>query len=118
MDEVPYPKNSIGGIIFRNKVYSNKIRGGKSPNIVFTLKRKIRNKWLRKVYDAQKCGPSPGNFTELVRNGCEVIKLLLSDQEISNIPREKFRNIVKTKIASATFSCLQKMQQEHSKMKN
>ena len=79
--------------------------------------RNIRNKWLRKVYDAQKSDPNPGDLTELLRKDCEVIKLLLSDQVISNIPRERFKNIVKTKIPSATFSYLQKMQ-GHSKIKN
>ena len=77
-----------------------------------------KNEMIRKVYDAQKNNPSPGDFTELVRKDCESIKLLLSDQEISKLPRERFRNIVRMKISNASFAYLQKMQQGHSKMQN
>ena len=75
------------------------------------------NEMVRRVYEAQKNDPSPGDFTELVKHDREQINLNLSDEEISSIPKLSFRKLVKSKISNAAFRYLQKMQEGHSKMR-
>ena len=83
-----------------------------------TILQKSESEMVKRVYEAQKEDPSPGDFIELVRQDCEAIKLGLSDQEISSVTKHKFKNIVKSKISDAAFEYLQTMQKEHSKMRN
>ena len=62
-----------------------------------TILQKSDSEMVKRVYEAQKEDPSPGDFIELVRQDCEAIKLGLSDQEISSVTKHKFKNIVKSK---------------------
>ena len=78
---------------------------------------KEESEMVRRIYEAQKSDPSLGDFFELVRQDCQNIRLNMSDQEISKIPKQRFKNIVKAKISNATFLHLQKKQIGHSKMK-
>ena len=56
-----------------------------------TILQKNETERVRKVYEAQKTDPSPGDFVELVRKrkDCENIQLDMSDKDIK---------ITKTKI--------------------
>ena len=79
--------------------------------------KKDETEMLRRVYEAQTNDPSPGDFTELVKQDRDLINLNLSDSEISRIPKQRFRNLVKSKISNATFRYLHQMKEGHSKMK-
>ena len=46
---------------------------------------------VRRVYEAQKNDPSPGDFTELVKQDRERINLNLSNPDISRIPKQRFK---------------------------
>ena len=83
-----------------------------------SILQKDESELVRRIYEAQKSDPSQGDFVELVKQDCENIKLSMSDREISRIPKQRFRNIVKEKISHATFIYLQTKQKVHSKMQN
>ena len=83
-----------------------------------TILQKDETEMVKKVYEAQKTNPSPGDFIEIVRKDCENISLDLSEKEIYQISKQKFRIIVKSKILNAAFSFLKNLQEKHSKMKN
>ena len=78
-----------------------------------TILQKNETEMVRKVYEAQKTDPSPGDFVELVRKDCENIQLDMSDTEISKLTKQKFRAIIKEKISNSAFKFLENMQQEH-----
>ena len=61
---------------------------------------------VRKVFEAQKVNTSSGDFYELVTEDKDLIGLNLSDIEIGNMKKEKFRNIVKAKIRQSSFKYL------------
>ena len=73
---------------------------------------------LLRIYKAQKIKPSPGDFVNLVKNDLEKIGLQITDEEISQIPKQKFKKMVKLKVNNAAFTFLKSLQQTHSKMKN
>ena len=52
---------------------------------------------VRKVYDLQKDDTSKGDFYELVSQDKQMVGLNLSDVEISQMNKRKFKNLVKEK---------------------
>ena len=83
-----------------------------------TILQKDENEMVRKVYEAQKVQPNSGNFIQLVKEDCAKIGLDMSDKEIGKTQKQKFKNIVKSKVITAAFNYLQTLQQSHSKMEN
>ena len=71
---------------------------------------------IRKVYEAQKDNPTPGDFCELVRDDCRDIDLNMSDEEIAKHTKKQFKNLVKNKVRDAAFSYLTMLKNYHSKM--
>ena len=61
---------------------------------------------VRKVYDLQKDDTSQGDFYELVCKDKQMVGLNLSDIEISQMNRGKFKNLVKEKTKQAAFKYL------------
>ena len=68
---------------------------------------------IRKVYEAQVKDPSPGDFIDIVKSDCNRIGLEMTDKEISQISKHKFRKIVKSKISDAAFKHLLAVKEEH-----
>ena len=83
-----------------------------------TILQKDETEMVKKFYEVQKINPSTGDFIEIVKQDCEKIGLDLSDEEISQISKQQFRKIVKSKILKAAFLFLKTLQKTHSKMKN
>ena len=67
---------------------------------------------VKKVYEVHKINPSTGDFKEIVKQDCEKIGLDLSDEEISQISKQQFRIIVKSKILKAAFLFLKTLQKK------
>ena len=83
-----------------------------------TILQKNENEMLLRIYKAQKIKPSPGDFVNLVKNDLEKIGIQITDKEISQIPKQRFKKMVKLKVNNAAFTYLKSLQQTHSKMKN
>ena len=83
-----------------------------------TILQKDETEMVRRIYEAQRNDPSPGDFIENVRKDCETIGLEMSDKEISQISKQNFKKIVKLKISNAAFKYLLSVKEEHSKMQN
>ena len=71
---------------------------------------------IRKFYEAQKCKPSKGDWSQTVAQNISEINLNLSDQKISQMSKYKFRKLLKKKIHIAAFNYLMEKKQSHSKM--
>ena len=71
---------------------------------------------VRKVFEAQRADPSPGDFCKLVDEDKDEIGLDISDAEIKTMSKAKFKKIVKAKIRQSAFLYLESLKQQHSKM--
>ena len=85
---------------------------------LFNILQKDETEIVRRIYEAQKNDPSPGDFIHLVKSDCERIGLDVSDNQISKMQKHQFRKLVKSKTSNAAFKYLKNMQQGHSKMKH
>ena len=78
--------------------------------------RKDETEMIRKIYETQKINPSPGDFYKIVTKDMTDVGLMLSENEISRMSKDRFKNIVKTKVRSSAFQYLLGLKQTHSKM--
>ena len=76
------------------------------------------NEMIKKIYETQKINPSPGDFSELIKDDMISISLKMTETEISKLRKQKFKDIVKKKVRNAAFEYLNSMKQKHSKMRN
>ena len=74
------------------------------------------NELVKKVFEAKRVDPSPGDFCKLVDEDKEQIGLAMSDTEIKCMSKANFKKIVKSKIRQAAFQHLESLKQQHSKM--
>ena len=78
--------------------------------------RKDETEMIRKIYETQKINPSPGDFYKIVTKDMTDVGLMLSENEISRMSKDRCKNIVKTKVRSSAFHYLLGLKQTHSKM--
>ena len=71
---------------------------------------------VKKVYEVQKKCVTPGDFIELVNEDKKLINLGMSEEEIKSTKKQKFKNIIKTKIRNAAYKSLKMLKENHSKM--
>ena len=81
-----------------------------------TILQKDSTELVRKVYEAQKADPSPGDFCELVSDDCRAIGLNMSNSDIAKLTKQKFKDIVKAKVRNAALQFLNQLKLKHSKM--
>ena len=80
--------------------------------------KKDETELIRKIYETQKQNPTPGDFSELVRNDITEIGLNMSAIQISQLSKQKFKSIVKNKIKDAALNYLNGVKRGHSKMQS
>ena len=92
----------------------------KSRRIMYlhNILKKEENELIRKIYETQKQNPSAGDFSELVRNDLTEIGMNMSDRQISQLNKQKFKLIVKNKIKDAALNYLKEVKRKHSKMQS
>ena len=73
---------------------------------------------IRKMYESQKCNYNKGDWGLILEEERRKYNLTLSDQEIANLSREKFKTIVSAKIQSHAFNYLKQLANKHSKSEN
>ena len=81
-----------------------------------TILQREPTEMIRKIYEAQKTDPSPGDFCLLVSDDLAEIGLDTTERDIAIMSKTKFHTIIKTKVRSAALEYLKKLQQKHSKM--
>ena len=79
---------------------------------------KDEDELVRRVYEAQRMDPSPGDFVELVKEDMDTLGIIMTDQEIGVMQKERFRKQVKEKVLNTAFAYLKNIKQGHSKMEN
>ena len=72
---------------------------------------KKKNEMILKIYKAQRMKPSKGDFIYLVKNDLETIGLInITDEDIKNMSKQRFKKIVRMKVLNAAFSYLKTLQ--------
>ena len=77
---------------------------------------KNSSEMIRKIYEAQKQNPSPGDFCEIVKNDMSAIGLNISEQEISQMKKQKFKDIIKSLARDSALQYLKALKQTHTKL--
>ena len=57
-----------------------------------------KTEMITKFYQAQKIKPSKGDFVEMLQSDKKMLKIQLSDQEISKLSKSKYKKMVKSAI--------------------
>ena len=73
---------------------------------------------IRKVYEAQQCDVKRGDWVKIMDEEREKYGLLESDETISCMSQEKYRNLVKKKVLSHAVDYLHAVASPHSKSEN
>ena len=80
--------------------------------------RRPDNELIKKFYNIQKLKVSKGDWAETIITDKTLINLQMSDNEIAQLSKYKFKNILKKKIEKKAYDDLMKMKENHSKMSN
>ena len=78
--------------------------------------RRPKNELISKFYHAQKLKPSKGDFVNLVDMDKKLLKINLTDDQISSISDSKYKEMIKKAISEETFKYLINLKKKHSKM--
>ena len=73
---------------------------------------------IRKVYEVQKNIPTKNDWFGVVKQNMEDLKINLSDKEISQMSKQKFKKIVNSAVEKAAIDHLNKIARSHSKSEN
>ena len=84
----------------------------------WSILNKNEDELVRQVFNAQQIKPVKGDWWLQVVSDLEYFKLNLDIEEISNMKRQKFKNIVKTATREVAREYLYELESKHSKMKN
>ena len=71
-----------------------------------TILQREPTEMIRKIYEAQKTDPSPGDFCLLVSDDLAEIGLDITERDIAIMSKNKFHTIIKTKVRSAALEYL------------
>ena len=74
-----------------------------------------RDELIRKIYEMQKLDHNKGDWFESIQQDRAEFDIGETDQEISGMSQEKFRNVIEKKIQTAAIEYLKGMAVKHSK---
>ena len=74
-----------------------------------------KSELIFRIYRSQKNAPNAGDWVKLVDNDKKVLNLDMSDEEIEEISKNKFKKIVETKIDIFALQQLNALKSKHSK---
>ena len=73
------------------------------------------NELVRKVYEVQKIKMTKGDWFEMIQNEKKKFKITLSDEEIANSSKYKFKNMVEKQVNTFAFEYLKEKASVNSK---
>ena len=79
--------------------------------------KRTENEIILKVYTAQKKSPTQGDWINLVQEDMNLLNLNISDNVISEMSQDDYKNIVKKKVQIHALEELKSRQQGHQKVK-
>ena len=82
-----------------------------------TILQKDPEELVKEVFEAQKNDPTAGDFFNLVMDDCNLVDMNMTENEISTMKKDKYKEIVKSKVRQSAFQYLKETQQKHSKVK-
>ena len=81
------------------------------------LKRDI-TELTRKIYEEQKINPTPGDFSELLKDDFKIIKEVQNDEKIRRMNTKTYKEHIKHSVKIAAFDYLKEKLKTHSKVKH
>ena len=69
------------------------------------------------MFEAQKNDPTAGDFFNLVMDDCNLVDMNMTENEISTMKKDKYKEIVQSKVKQSAFQYMKETQQKHSKVK-
>ena len=91
---------------------------GRRLMFLWSILHKDDSELVKKVYKAQKMFPQKGNWASVVKDDLEFCDIKLTDEEIQNTKKNKFKGIVKKSIRVKSNNFLLDLQAIHSKSKH
>ena len=82
------------------------------------LVRRPKEELIRRFYEAQKCKSSKGDWVLTVMEDAKELKIDIDEEKLSQTSKEKFRRIIKNKVAELAYESLIRKKNTHSKMEN
>ena len=73
---------------------------------------------IKQIYSAMKDDPIKGDWIHIVQKDMMDIDLNMSDDSISKLTKEDFKKIIKEKVRKSAFIELEKVKQDHIKVKH
>ena len=73
---------------------------------------------VSKIYEAQQDSSVPGDFCNLIYEDMNDLDIHMSKDHIRSMGTKQYKELIKTKVISAAFKYLSKIQQTHSKVKD
>ena len=80
-----------------------------------TILTRTEGELTRKVYEAMKADPLPGDWINIVKKDFEEINLIISEDQIINMCPLKYKSLIKEKMRDAAFIHLKEIQASHEK---
>ena len=82
------------------------------------LLKRDNSELTKKIYQAQKDNPTPGDFVALLKEDFEIINADQDDHQIQMADSHTYKGNIKSKIRLAAFNNLKETQQSHSKVRD
>ena len=87
-------------------------------NYLRTLIMRDDEELTKRILREQQVHPTPGDFSELVKDDFKMCKMLYNEEQIMSSSQEQYKKIIKTNLEKAAFSCMIEKQQGHSKVRD
>ena len=73
---------------------------------------------LLRVYQSQKKAPQPGDWCELAKTDMEVLRIIMTEEDIAKMSTGSYKRYIKSKVRYAAFEELMSMLDNHKKVKH
>ena len=80
-----------------------------------TILQREEGELIKSIFLAMKSDPAPGDWSEMVQNDFEEIKLTMTDKQIQDMNPTKYKDLIKKMFRETTFNDLKKLQESHEK---
>ena len=72
---------------------------------------------IKRVYEAMKSDPSPGDWSELVKKDFEALNLHIGEDLIKQMSKSDYKAVISDSIRRRSFECLHNLQKQHKKVR-
>ena len=77
-----------------------------------------KSELIRRIYETQNLSNDSGDWIRLVENDKQELELKMSDEEIQNVSKERFKSFIKSKVKIKFLTEFNNLKKKHSKSKH